>query len=104
MPEVLEVELTRRGLGPLVGDRVVRVVHTDPLVVGDGVDAVVRGATFSGLRRRGKQLVIDTAGPRRARVPLGIHLGMTGRVVLDRTSTIDVLVYGSRTDDDRWNR
>ena len=98
------MELTRRGLEPLVGDRVVRVVHTDPLVVGDGVDAVVRGATFSGLRRRGKQLVIDTAGPRRAGVPLGVHLGMTGRVVLDRTSTIDVLVYGSRSDDERWDR
>ena len=104
MPEVLEVELTRRGLEPLVGDRVVRVVHTDPLVVGDGVDAVVRGATFSGLRRRGKQLVIDTAGSRRAGVPLGVHLGMTGRVILDRTSTIDVLVYGSRSDDERWDR
>jgi formamidopyrimidine-DNA glycosylase len=104
MPEIVEVELTRRGLAPLIGDRVRRVVRTDPLVVGDGVDRAIAGTTFVGVRRRGKQLVLDVVGRRGGEVPIGVHLGMTGRVLLDEVSTIGTLAYGSRTDDERWDR
>ncbi len=114
VPEVLEVELTRRGLEPLLADRVCRVVRTDPLVVADGVDPLMRGATIVGLRRRGKQLVVDVISRHGEAVAVGMHLGMTGRVLLDRReraeratnewSPIGTLAYGSRSDDARWDR
>lgn len=99
MPEVLEVELTRRGLLGLIGDTVFAVDRTDPLVVAEGVDAMTTGSTITGLARRGKQLVVLTDGP-----SVGIHLGMTGRVLLDDVSTIGELAYGSRDDHARWDR
>jgi formamidopyrimidine-DNA glycosylase len=99
MPEVLEVELTRRGLVDLIGDTVVGVDRTDPLVVAEGVDAMTIGATITGFDRRGKQLVVLTDGP-----SVGVHLGMTGRVLLDGVSTIGELAYGSREDHPRWDR
>jgi formamidopyrimidine-DNA glycosylase len=99
VPEVLEVELTRRGMLGLVGEQVIRVERTDPLVVAEGVDAMVRGATITGFDRRGKQLVLVSDGP-----SVGVHLGMTGRVLLDDVSTIGELAYGSRDDRPEWDR
>ena len=40
VPEVLEVELTRRGVASIVGRTITAVEQTDDLVVGPGVDAV----------------------------------------------------------------
>ena len=99
MPEVLEVELTLRGLLGLIGDTVVAIDRTDPLVVAEGVDAMTTGSTLAGFARRGKQLVMLTDGP-----SVGIHLGMTGRVLVDDVSTIGELAYGSRDDHPRWDR
>src|SRR5262245_9017143 len=99
MPEVLEVELTRRDMARLVGLAVVRGEWSDPLVVADGVDATVAGSTITGFDRRGKQLVVVTDGP-----AVGIHLGMTGRMLIDDVSTIGRLAYGSRRDDPVWDR
>src|SRR5687767_1826206 len=79
MPEVLEVELTRRAAaGQLVGRTIVDVVRTDPLVVDDGVDAEVPGARVEGIDRRGKLLLFRTDGP-----VVGMHFGMTGRLLVD---------------------
>ena len=47
VPEVLEVELTRRAAGDLVGRTIVAVERTDPLVVDEGVDAEVPGRRSS---------------------------------------------------------
>ena len=99
MPEVLEVELTRRGLLDLIDDTVVGVDRTDPLVVAEGVDVMTIGATITGFDRRGKQLVVLTDGP-----SVGVHLGMTGRVLVDDVSAIGELAYGSRDDHPRWDR
>lgn len=100
VPEVLEVEAARRAVGPLVtGARVRRVVVTDPLVVGPGVDELVGGVRLLGLDRVGKQLVLVTE-----RGPVGVHFGMTGRWLVDDVSTIGELAYGSRTTNPRWDR
>jgi formamidopyrimidine-DNA glycosylase len=100
VPEVLEVELTRRGAAGLVGRRVVAVERTDALVVGPGVDQAVVGATIERLDRRGKVLAVLTDGP-----TVGLHFGMTGRLLRDdRAVAIDRLAYGSLDDDDRWDR
>lgn len=99
VPEILEVELTRRGVAPVVGRRVESVERTDPLVVGDGVDIEIVGSVITGLDRVGKQLVVLTDGP-----TVGVHLGMTGRLLVDDISTIGELAYGAGSDAARWDR
>jgi formamidopyrimidine-DNA glycosylase len=100
VPEVLEAELARRAVTPvLVGARVSEVERTDPLVVGPGVDDLIIGARVLGLGRRGKQLVLETD-----RGPVGVHFGMTGRWIVDDRSTVGELAYGSGSDASRWDR
>jgi formamidopyrimidine-DNA glycosylase len=100
VPEILEVELTRRAAQELLGRRVVAVERTDPLVVVGDVDDVVRGALLEGLDRRGKVLVVHTDGP-----SLGLHFGMTGRLLRSGApAAIERLAYGAGSDDERWDR
>ena len=100
VPEVLEVELTRRAAGALVGRRFVAVERTDALVVAPGVDEAVVDATIEGLDRRGKVLAVHTDGP-----TIGLHFGMTGRLLRDDTPVaLERLEYGSLDDDARWDR
>ncbi|MGH9270895.1 MAG: Fpg/Nei family DNA glycosylase [Ilumatobacteraceae bacterium] len=99
MPEVLEVDATRRAASVLLGRTVTAVERTDPLVVGDGVDAAVVGRTVTGLDRRGKLLLVLTDGPL-----IGIHFGMTGRLVVDDVAAIDRLAYGASSDNPVWDR
>jgi formamidopyrimidine-DNA glycosylase len=100
VPEVLEVELTRRAAVGLVGRRFVAVDRTDSIIVGDGVDAAVPGHTVDALVRRGKVLVLHTDGP-----AIGLHFGMTGRLLRDGSApAIERLAYSSRDDHERWDR
>ena len=99
MPEVLEVELTRRAVEPLVGRRFGPVERTDPLVVGDGVDDAVPGARIEAFGRRGKLLVVHTD-----QADVGVHLGMTGRLLVDADGPLSRLAYGSASDDAVWDR
>jgi formamidopyrimidine-DNA glycosylase len=105
MPEALEVELARRATDDLLGRTMVAVERTDPLVVGDGVDVAVPGATIEAVTRRGKLLVVHTDGP-----TLGIHFGMTGRLlregdpVIGRLADDQRLVYGPGADLPVWDR
>lgn len=100
VPEALEVELTRRAAGTLIGRRIDSVERTDPLVVGDGVDELVPGRTVAGIDRRGKLLLVATDGP-----TLGLHFGMTGRLLPDGSvPPIEQLAYGAGSDHDAWDR
>jgi formamidopyrimidine-DNA glycosylase len=77
MPELPEVETTRRGIEPwLVGRRIERVVVREWRLrwrVPRKLPAAVRGATISAVGRRAKYLLIGTdAGT------LICHLGMSG--------------------------
>jgi formamidopyrimidine-DNA glycosylase len=99
VPEVLEVELTRRAVEPLVGRRCGPVERTDPLVVGDGVDDAVAGARIEAFGRRGKLLVVHTD-----QADVGVHLGMTGRLLVDADGPLGRLAYGSVSDDAVWDR
>lgn len=92
--------MARRGVADVLpGARVRRVLVTDDLVVGPGVDDLITGAEIERVDRTGKQLVLLTD---RGRV--GVHFGMTGRWLLDDVSTIGELAYGSGSDDARWDR
>jgi len=96
MPEGLEAEIWRSALESVVG-RTVTAAWVDERVSPSGfVDAVV-GAPIVGVRRVGKVVVLD--GP-----DIGLHFGMTGRIVVDGVAPIDRLQYSSGRDDPSWDR
>jgi formamidopyrimidine-DNA glycosylase len=99
VPEVLEVELTRRAAGDLVGHTIVAVERTDPLVVSEGVDVEVAGARIESVGRHGKLLLLRTDGP-----VVGVHFGMTGRLLVDDHAPIEYLAYSSPSRDPVWDR
>ena len=83
MPELPEVETVRRGLEPvLAGARLARVTARRPdlrFPFPDGFGQRLTGARIEALRRRGKYIL----APLDRGETLIIHLGMTGRFVID---------------------
>jgi formamidopyrimidine-DNA glycosylase len=76
MPELPEVEVTRRGLEPQLTGRVIsRVEVREPRLRWPVTQAVARlaGRTVKGIRRRGKYLLLDCGDGH-----LILHLGMSG--------------------------
>jgi formamidopyrimidine-DNA glycosylase len=62
--------------------------------------AVLTGQSFVAARRRGKLLLVDLdSGP-----VLGLHLGMSGRVLVDDEAAGDPLLYASNRPDPAWHR
>lgn len=63
--------------------------------------SALRGRAFVAARRIGKQLLLDTdrQGP-----TLGLHLGMSGRVLVDDAEAGDPLIYASNRDEPAWRR
>lgn len=100
MPELPEVETTRRGIEPFVLDKTVeRVVVREPRLrwpVPDDLALSLENRRVTGLRRRSKYLLLDTA-----RGSAIVHLGMSGslRVVTARTAPrrhdhVDIVMRG----------
>jgi len=84
VPELPEVETTRRGLLPAMrGRRIVRAEVRERRLrwpIAKGLEGKLAGRTVRDLRRRAKYLVVDLD-----RGALIVHLGMSGRLaVLDR--------------------
>lgn len=79
MPELPEVETIKRGLEPLILKKKIVEVSVDPTTKkafqGDEVNIV--DATVTGLRRRGKALLIDLDSG----YTMMIHLRMTGQLI-----------------------
>jgi formamidopyrimidine-DNA glycosylase len=98
MPEGLEVEIWRRAATPIVG-RTITGAHVDRTVVPPGFVESVVGEDVTAVRRAGKILLIDTTGP-----TIGLHFGMTGRLVVDGIAPIERLEYASGRDDPSWDR
>ena len=112
MPEGLEVEIYRRAAARCVG-RVVRSIEVDERQeLAHEIRSVVPGSTISAARRIGKLLLLDLNRPGAdtgdgavvSRPTLGLHFGMTGRLVVDGTAPIEQLEYGSGRDDPAWDR
>ncbi len=82
MPELPEVETTRRGIAPhLIGRRLLGAVVRERRLrwpVPRDLDARVRGRRVAAVRRRGKYLLIDLEGGG----ALLLHLGMSGSLRL----------------------
>jgi formamidopyrimidine-DNA glycosylase len=74
MPELPEVEVTRRGIAHLVGRRLQRCQFANRDCAGAFPNRrPARGQTVSGHLRRGKYLLIDCGSGH-----LILHLGMSG--------------------------
>ncbi len=92
MPELPEVERARSAIESAGLDRrIAEVDDTDtwvcrPHAPGDIAEAL-RGRRLASAHRQGKTMWCETSGPGRSSTPgpvLGIHLGMSGRIVITR--------------------
>ena len=86
MPELPEVETSRRGIAPyLVGERVDDIVIRERRLrwpVSADVDAALPGATIDSVGRRAKYLLLNTS-----RGTAVVHLGMSGSVFIVERDT-----------------
>jgi formamidopyrimidine-DNA glycosylase len=98
VPEGLEAEIWRSAMDVTVG-RTIEDAWVDERVAAPGFVDAVMGVTIEGVRRAGKIVLVDTDGP-----TIGLHFGMTGRVVVDGIAPIDRLQYASARDDPGWDR
>ena len=96
MPELPEVEVTRRGIEPaIVGRRIDRVVVRQAGLrqpVPADLDAAMRGLVVEAVRRRGKFILVgctrsDREAPATHVGTLLVHLGMTGTLRVMPTDT-----------------
>jgi formamidopyrimidine-DNA glycosylase len=107
LPEILEVEAARKVLEASALDREIAKVHApDTWFMKRGTTApalrhALVGNAFTAARRRGKQIVLDTRDPD---VRIGVHLGMSGRVLVDDQEAGDPLVYASNRRVAKWHR
>jgi len=98
MPELPEVEVTRRRIAPLlVGRRIREVATTAPsyffLTPPETIRKRLEGRSFSGLERRGKYLLarLDDGAQ------LIIHLGMTGQLFSSEAASPRLLSATARS-------
>jgi formamidopyrimidine-DNA glycosylase len=101
---MLEVEYYRRMAEGCLGRPVRSVTVADPHCLGGGLTPAGLGRALAGMalraaRRRGKLLLLDTAGP-----TVGVRFGMTGGLVLDDRTAIDRLLYAPPRVDAKWVR
>jgi len=114
MPEILEVETARVLLDARALDREIAAVHAPDAwflkrgLTPRGVRAALRGQAFTAARRRGKLILVDLSSdgsvPGRPGSVLGLHLGMSGRVLVDDEAAGDPLLYASNKADPAWHR
>ena len=98
MPEGLEAEIYARAARAVVGRRVASIV-VDPLCGDRDQLGMLVGAKVTRVRRHGKHVLVDTTNG-----ALGMHFGMTGRLIVDGAAAIEKLEYGARRDDPAWDR
>jgi len=91
MPELPEVETTRRGLAPVVENRSIQravVRHRGMrLPVPQGFEQRLAGARIETLTRRGKYLLFNCVPAQGKPGALIVHLGMSGRLWLVDSAT-----------------
>lgn len=105
MPEILEVERYRAFAEQALGRPIARVWMVDSRYGRGGTTpqrlrSALAGRTFTAARRRGKLMLLDTAGG----PTLGLRFGMTGGLVVDGREALDRLRYGPGVFDHKWVR
>jgi formamidopyrimidine-DNA glycosylase len=111
VPEILEVEAAREVLERrALGRSIASVDAPDAWYLKRGLTpevarAVLPGHQFTAARRRGKLLLLDTStGNGHVGPTMGVHLGMSGRVVVDGDAAGDPLRYASNRENPAWHR
>jgi formamidopyrimidine-DNA glycosylase len=119
VPEILEVEAARQVLeARALGRTIAAVEAPDAWYLKRGltptvVRGVLPGRRLATARRRGKLLLLDTTAKQSGRArpgnaapgpTLGVHLGMTGRVLVDGDPAGDDLLYSSNRETAAWHR
>lgn len=104
MPEGLEAELYRRAAERARSRPISAVAVDERQSSADELRAVLPGLTFVAARRHGKLVLLDTTAGAGAGPTLGLHFGMTGRLLVDEAGPIDRLAYGAHRDDPAWDR
>jgi formamidopyrimidine-DNA glycosylase len=106
VPEILEVENARALIEARALHRPIATVHApDAWFLKRGLTAraarsALRGQSFTEARRRGKLLLVNLESGS----VLGLHLGMSGRVLVDDEAAGDPLLYASNKADPAWHR
>jgi len=106
LPEILEVEAARALLDARAVDREIEDVFAPDAwflkrgLTPAGARAALRGQSFVAARRRGKLILLDLSSG----AVLGVHLGMSGRVLVDDEAAGDPLRYASNKPDSAWHR
>jgi formamidopyrimidine-DNA glycosylase len=106
VPEILEVETARALIEARGLEREIAVVRAPDAwflkrgLTPRGVSAALRGRSFTAARRRGKLILVDVD----TGAVLGLHLGMSGRVLIDGEAAGDPLRYASNRADPAWHR
>ena len=106
VPECIEVEAARAVIDAhAVGRTISGVVANDAWYLKRGTTkaqlaAALKGARITAARRTGKQLLVDLGRSH----TLGLHLGMSGRVIVDGVEAGDPLLYASNRDVPKWRR
>lgn len=91
MPELPEVETIRLSLeAAIIGKTIAEteILHKDVLI--NETDMPLTGWKITGLRRRGKYLLVDAVGTGEtpAAATIVVHLRMTGQLLLDETGSM----------------
>jgi formamidopyrimidine-DNA glycosylase len=108
MPEIIEVEAARRLIEERALEREIASVYArDAWFLKRGLTPPAAGSALAGrrltaARRRGKLMLVDTDGG--SGPVLGLHLGMSGRVLVDDEAAGDPLVYASNRSVPAWHR
>jgi len=108
VPELIEVELYRAALDPLLGEPVTAILIHDPAFArpkGTPVEVFdqIVGQPLTRTSRLGKLLCLHI-GSADAALVVGLRFGMTGRLLIDGTGPIEKLQYASARDEARWDR
>ena len=103
MPELLEIEMYRRGASRLVGRTIAWVETPDDWYL-KGIDPAQLATTIAGSRieslgRIGKLMLVETTA-----ATIGLRFGMTGILMIDDEPVIAELEYSSKRLDPAWNR
>lgn len=102
---MLEAETARALIAARALDREIARVHApDTWFLKRGLTpriarSILPGLRFTAARRRGKLLLVDTDGP-----VLAMHLGMSGRILIDGEAAGDPLLYAANGDNPAWRR
>jgi formamidopyrimidine-DNA glycosylase len=113
VPEILEAEEARRLIeARALGRRIASVDAPDAWFLKRGLTpralrVALPGRRLVEARRRGKLILLDTSGVGRSRTPgpvLALHLGMSGRILIDGEAAGDPLRYATNREERTWHR